>query len=194
MLLALYLVLAAYLPLSRLLERLPGHSTATWLDAYLPVVPWLGPVYVLGMVPIALLPLVFARRLPPDHFRRYALATIAGALVTYAVYGLYPTEIRRPPLPQEPLARACLGLAYAARSPHSLFPSGHAFYTALNAWALCQLTRGPARLLVLAASGLVVAAALLTGLHHTADILAGLALAPLAMTLAGGRLTAARGR
>lgn len=171
---AVYLILAAYLPISRVLP--PGHSTRTFLDGWVPLVPWLGPVYVLGMVPFALLPFLLWRWLPPATFRRYALATITGALATYAVYFLYPTEIHRPPLPADPLERWCLGLAYAARRPTGILPSGHAFYTATNAWFLCALLRPIPRLLWIAVSALIVSAALLTHLHHVADILAGLAL------------------
>src|SRR5206468_10849665 len=122
---AVYFALAAYVPISRSLP--PGNSTRTWLDAWVPLVPWLGPVYVLGMLPIALLPLYFRGALSPRAFRQYAVAIIGGALVTYAVYLLYPTEIRRPALPAEPLARCCLALAQAARSPRGILPSGHAF-------------------------------------------------------------------
>ena len=175
LLLAVYAVLAAYLPLSRRLP--PGRPLRTRLDDALPLVPWLGPVYVLGMLPIAVLPLLFHRWLPPPAFQQYGLALIAGALASYAVYLCYPSEIQRPPLPEAPFARWCLGLAYAARSPRGLFPSGHAFYTATNAWFLGQLLDGPALAAALAASALIIAAALLTRLHYVLDLLAGLALA-----------------
>src|SRR5581483_6164326 len=113
-----YAALAAYLPVSRLLP--PGHSTRTAIDAYVPLVPWLGPLYVAGMVPIALLPWFIWARLPRREFLRYAAAISGGALLTYVVYAAYPTEIHRPPLPGDPLARWCLGLAYAARSPRGI--------------------------------------------------------------------------
>lgn len=183
---ALYLVLAAYLPLSRALPA--GHSTRTFLDAWVPIVPWLGPVYVLGMLPIALLPALFYALLPARRFERYAATVIVGALVSYAVYLVYPTEIHRPPLPREPAARWCMALAYAARSPRGIFPSGHAFYTAVNGWFLGRLVSGMGRGVVGAASAAIVAAALLTHLHYAADVAAGLALAAVLMTFfAAGR-------
>jgi hypothetical protein len=175
LLIALYAILAAYLPISRILPA--GHSLRIALDERLPLVAWLGPVYVIGMVPIAALPLLFQQWLPEPYFRQYAAVTMAGALISYAAYFLYPSEIQRPPLPEAPAARWCLGVAYAARSPRGIFPSGHAFYTATNAWFLCELLPASARADVVAASLLVVAAALLTRLHFVLDIAGGLALA-----------------
>lgn len=190
-LVAIYLAIAAYLPISRWLP--PGRSFATSLDALLPLAPLLGPVYVFGMVPIALLPLVFYGRLTLADFRRYAAGTIAGALATYALYFLWPSEIRRPPLPEDPVSRACLALAYSVRSPRGVFPSAHTLYTALNATFLWAFVPAGWRWGVAAGSGLVVASALLTGLHFAADVAAGLALAAVAMwssrrvQLAGGK-------
>jgi hypothetical protein len=183
MLVILYLALAAYLPISRILP--PGRSTWTPPDAWMPLVPWFGPVYVLGMAPIALLPVLFYRRLPATRFRRYALAVTAAAVLSYAIYLIYPTEIRRPPLPELPSARWCLGLAYAARGARGILPSGHALYTAVNAWFLCPLVPGGWRWLVAAGSVVVIASALLTRLHYVADVAAGLALAAIAVAGAG---------
>jgi len=183
-LIALYAALAAYLPISRHLP--PGHSTRTALDAWIPVVPWLGLVYVLGMAPIALLPLLFHALLPREAFARYAHIIIGGALASYVIYLAYPTEIHRPPLPAEPLAAWCLGLAYAARSPRGIFPSGHAFYTAVNGWFLCRLLAPRGRWAVVVGSAAIVGAALLTHLHYVADVIAGLALAAGAV-VAGGQ-------
>ena len=175
-----YTLLAAYLLVERWVRG--EGSTATVVDRYVPLVPWLGPVYVLGMVPMALFPALFPLWLKPDEYRQYALAIALGAGTSYIIYALFPTVMQRPPLP-EGAAGWALGLAYAARRPHNAFPSGHALYTTVNlAFLLPSLPRA-ARPSAWGAGIVVVASALFIHLHTVADIAGGVGLALVLLTV-----------
>ena len=178
-----YLALAAYLPISR---RIQGEaSTRTRLDEWDGVAWALGPLYVFGMLPIAVLPVALCWALVSAQYGHYSASVLIGAGISYLVYALYPARVKRPPLPTEDVPRFCLEVAYRARSEYNPLPSGHALYTLLNAIFVAPLLSPLWGGVWVFCSVLIVAAAWLTRLHNALDIIAGLALGAAAYFFAG---------
>jgi len=155
----------------------PPAWLATPLDRGLPLVPDAAWVY-LSWYP-ATAAVLLADRLT---FRRAYAAYLAAFVVCVAVYPLFPVTIARPALPADQnLSVSALAWVYAADRPVNLFPSFHAAVAAIL-WRL----RSTSRVASAAVSAWVVAlclACVLTKQHFVLDVVAGLAVGGIAVTV-----------
>lgn len=136
--------------------------------------------------------LLARRRLGPDGYERVAFTLLLGFYLSFLGYFLWPAEGPRVP---PALEGAALGggpasaairafLRASERTTLDAFPSGH---TALSVLAALLATRPFPRgaLLLWAWALAVVFATVYISVHYLVDVLAGLALVPLVLALAG---------
>ncbi len=155
--------------------RLAGgyHSLALGLDAHVPYLPWMAPIYLVGYA-LPLAPLVIVR--DPDVL----LPGLAGlALVIVAAFGcfvLLPVAVPPPPwrgLGGAPLALAAIDAFGGLRG--NCFPSLHvafATYVAVGFYA----TSHPARHVLSGIAVAIAASTVTLKLHFLLDLPAGAAL------------------
>jgi membrane-associated phospholipid phosphatase len=150
---------------------------STPLDRALPLVPEAAWVYV-SWYPASLVLFVAGR----DTLRRAYLAYVAAFLICIASYLLFPVTIERPAVVDTArVSGRLLAALYAADRPINLFPSFHAAVAAIL-WRV----RPASRLKSAAVSTWAVAlclACILTRQHYILDVIAGLAVGGIAVTV-----------
>ncbi|MBK7876930.1 MAG: phosphatase PAP2 family protein [Planctomycetes bacterium] len=151
---------------------------------FLPATVW--PYLALLACELALPLLVRGRA----EFRRLFVAYGIAMGVAFATYALWPTTYPRPPLPADgTLGAWAYGRLVAIDGPGCCLPSGHVIVPAIAAWSVFR-DRGWWWPLALVFA--LVPSVLTTKQHYALDVLAGLALAAVAIGLAR-KLDGARG-
>lgn len=140
---------------------------------------WLIP-YTVGFFFAILVPLWGMFFMPNKLFRQFVLAMITAALVSYAIYILFPTYVVKPApdeVPGDHALAVMLRESYAVdaeASTHNAAPSQHVFYAVLNACFMIRF-RPRKRVLIFWSllAALISASALLTMRHNSPDLIAG---------------------
>lgn len=135
---AVVLVLGLYVPINHLTATLPAAAPETWVDRAVPFDPAWVPVYELLYL-FLFLPVVLPSS--REAFRRIAAAYAGTALVSYAVFLLYPVHFTlRPTIEStEGFGAWVLALTHVIDTPSNCLPSLHvslALLAALSAWSL----------------------------------------------------------
>ena len=157
---------------------LPFYPVALPIDAHIPLIPLFAIPYVSWFVYLFFGYFLLARKRP--RVQRFATASVLGALVSLAVFLLFPTHIDRPAVPGGGLINLTLKIIYAFdANACNLFPSMHVFMAWL--FFIEMRRRRPARSwLTIGTLGyalLICAAVLFTRQHYIIDIPAGILLA-----------------
>ncbi len=175
------LVLALYVPLNHFTATLPAAAPETWVDRAVPFEPAWVAVYELLYL-FLLLPVV----LPSgrEAFRRIAAAYVVTALVSYAVFLVYPVHFTARPriTSTDTIGAWVLAMTHVIDTPSNCLPSLHvslALLAGLSAWSLDR-----------AVGALAVPLAIVIGVstmfvpqHWWRDVVTGWALGGAAWTL-----------
>ncbi len=117
------------------------------------------------------------------EFRRLLTGYALAMGVAFTTYALFPTHYPRPPLPENAGVSAwAYGVLVALDTPECCLPSGHVIVPLLAAWSVARERRSVWPLLLVA---LLVPSVLTTKQHYVWDVAAGLALAAVAIAIAG---------
>lgn len=167
----------------------PRPSSALPLTAFETALPFLPATVWLYFALLAceiVLPLLVRSR---DEFRRLLIGYTVAMSIAFATYALSPTHYARP---TPPAADTVTGWAYGILigldTPECCLPSGHVIVPALAAWSVF---RDRDRVWPIAVIAFLVPSVLTTKQHYLWDVLAGLALAVIAV-LAARRLAPER--
>lgn len=166
-------------------------SVAVALDAAIPLVPEFVLIYV-AVYPLVLLPFLLAR----DAEQFWPMVRAYGVVLAtcYLVFLFFPVALHHPPLAEEDFGSGILALVYRSDPPTNCLPSTHCAMSLLAAICLYRISR-PVGWWALAVAVSIGVSTLFTKQHYVLDILAGWAVALLAIDLAwDGRIRAAFGR
>ena len=163
------------------------HTMDLPLDAYIPFVPAMMPVYVLAFVQwvVCFALLVWG---PPRRCRSFALGIVFTELLCAACFLLWPTWMANRPIPEGgDLCSRLTALIFSLDNPsRNLFPSLHCAFS----WLCLRITltdgrlRTPLRAANVIFTLLVFASVVLVKQHVLVDIPAGVAAAELGLLLA----------
>jgi len=144
---------------------------------------WLIPYFV-GFAFAALIPLWAAFVMPITLYRQYIFAMASAALVSYALYMLFPTYVTKPApeeVPGSDFFAEMLRSTYeldAAASTHNAAPSQHVFYALINmAFVIRYRPRPRVFGLWVLLGALISASTVLTQRHNLPDLITGYAMA-----------------
>lgn len=148
-------------------------------DLIVPNGYWLIP-YFIGFAFAALIPLWAAYQMPIKLYRQFVFAMVTAALVSYALYMLFPTYVTKPTpemVPGNDLFAEMLRNSYkldAAASTHNAAPSQHVFYALINMAFMIRFRPKPGVFGVWVLLGaLISASTVLTQRHNLPDLITG---------------------
>lgn len=148
-------------------------------DQIVPNGYWLIP-YFIGFAFAALIPLWAAYQMPIKLYRQFVFAMASAALVSYALYMLFPTYVTKPTpemVPGNDLFAEILRNSYkldAAASTHNAAPSQHVFYALIIMAFMIRFRPKPGVFGVWVLLGaLISASTVLTQRHNLPDLITG---------------------
>jgi fatty acid desaturase/membrane-associated phospholipid phosphatase len=165
------------------------HAVATQLDHAIPFIPEAGIIYM-SIVPLLLVtPVILGRS---ERTLPFLAAVIMQLLVAGMSFELFPVEAQiRPGIPPESLAAAVFGMADTMNLSGNELPSLHVALAISCAWACSSHLSVTGRALLWLWALAICISSLLIWEHWLADVVAGAAMAVLAMAFAYPRLVRA---
>ncbi|MGD8793450.1 MAG: phosphatase PAP2 family protein [Anaerolineae bacterium] len=170
----LLIVQCLYFPINRIMKG--GVILEIPWDAYFPLRPvWIAP-YLLSLAWWTGCYIWAAWKMADRAYQALFISVITVALISYAIYILYPTYVVRPAVEPDGLASRWVVHLYANDRVNNAFPSGHTYNTVLVTlyWSRFY-PRG--RPLWVAIAVVILLSTLYTRQHNLPDLLGGIVLA-----------------
>ncbi|MCL5093886.1 MAG: phosphatase PAP2 family protein [Patescibacteria group bacterium] len=153
----------------------------TW-DKYIPVVPVMIVPYLFNTLLFLALPIFFYLNLGWSKTKPYLLTMFTANLISFAIFGLYPTSVVREPISGNDIFSNTLKFLYVSDRPSAAFPSGHVFEAIIIGYFLWQYFP-VTRIYVLILVPIIIASTVLLKQHYLPDILGGIITAVIAIAL-----------
>lgn len=171
------IVYLAYFPLNRTLANANFFKFAA--DDLIPLVPIFSVPYLAYLPLLVLFTGLFFVKADEKLFRSFVLSGIIASLLSYLIFVVFPTAVRRPLVEGTDIFSQLVKIIYNSDRPYNVFPSGHTFNTVISALHLWRWR--PKHLWTIAAGSiLIILSTLLIKQHYLPDIIGGIALGTLA--------------